>query len=184
MLRKEIALIGLGALIVLTGCAPKAEETSGTNTPPASSNATLNMETPSSAGTTTPETPAATTETPAEGAKGSGKEITTASGLKYVDVKVGTGASPKVGQMVTVHYTGTLTDGKKFDSSRDRSEPFEFAIGIGKVIQGWDEGVMTMKVGGRRKLIIPASLGYGEMGQDPIPGGATLLFDVELLGIK
>ena len=103
-----------------------------------------------------------------------------------MDTKVGTGASPTVGQMVSVHYTGTLTDGKKFDSSHDHpgGAPFEFPIGIGKVIPGWDEGVMTMKIGGRRKLIIPANLGYGVMGLGPIPGGATLLFDVELLGVK
>lgn len=114
-----------------------------------------------------------------------GVEVTTASGLRYVDEVVGTGASPKSGQNVTVHYTGTLENGTKFDSSVDRGQPYTFPIGRGEVIKGWDEGVMTMKVGGKRKLIIPASLGYGAAGRPPnIPPNATLLFDVELLGVQ
>jgi peptidylprolyl isomerase len=109
---------------------------------------------------------------------------TTASGLQFEDVTVGTGPSPTKGKRVTVHYTGTLPDGKKFDSSRDRNEPFQFAIGVGQVIKGWDEGVMSMKVGGRRKLIIPPDLGYGARGfPGAIPPNATLHFDVELLGV-
>lgn len=112
-------------------------------------------------------------------------EQTTASGLKYTDETEGTGESPKAGQTVTVHYTGTLPDGKKFDSSRDRNQPFSFTIGIGQVIKGWDEGVMTMKVGGKRKLVIPPDLGYGSRGAGGvIPGNATLHFDVELISIK
>jgi peptidylprolyl isomerase len=111
--------------------------------------------------------------------------VTTPSGLKYSDLVVGTGATPQAGQTVTVHYTGTLENGKKFDSSRDRGTPANFRIGVGMVIKGWDEGLMTMKVGGRRKFVIPSALGYGPTGKPPdIPGNATLLFDVELLGVK
>lgn len=111
--------------------------------------------------------------------------ITTPSGLKYRDLQEGTGEQPLLGQMVVVHYTGTLTDGTKFDSSRDRNQPFSFPIGKGRVIKGWDEGVGSMKVGGRRELIIPPDLGYGARGAGGvIPPNATLMFDVELLRIQ
>ena len=118
-------------------------------------------------------------------AGGVGTEITTASGLKYTDMVVGTGATPQKGQTVTVHYTGTLTNGRKFDSSLDRGTPADFRIGVGAVIKGWDEGLMSMKVGGKRKFVIPSALGYGPQGRPPdIPGNSTLIFDVELLGVK
>jgi peptidylprolyl isomerase len=111
-------------------------------------------------------------------------QVTTPSGLKYVDESVGTGESPTRGKKVRVHYTGRLTDGKKFDSSVDRGQPFEFVIGVGQVIKGWDEGVATMKVGGKRQLIIPADLGYGARGAgSAIPPNAELIFDVELLAV-
>jgi peptidylprolyl isomerase len=111
--------------------------------------------------------------------------VTTASGLKYVDEVVGTGESPKTGQSVTVHYTGTLENGTKFDSSLDQGRPFTFRIGTGSVIAGWDEGLMTMRVGGKRRLIIPPNLGYGAAGSPPkIPPNSTLIFEVELLGVK
>lgn len=111
--------------------------------------------------------------------------VTTPSGLQYEDLSVGTGAAARAGQDVVVHYTGWLTDGRKFDSSRDRGDPFRFGLGKGQVIAGWDEGVEGMAVGGRRKLTIPPQLGYGEFGAGGvIPPHATLVFDVELLSVS
>ena len=106
------------------------------------------------------------------------------AGLEIVDVKVGSGAEAKAGKNVSVHYVGTLTNGTKFDSSRDRSEPFDFALGAGQVIKGWDQGVAGMKVGGVRKLTVPPDMAYGARGFPPvIPANATLVFEVELLGV-
>ena len=122
-------------------------------------------------------------------AQAAGKTMTTPSGLQITDTKVGEGASPRTGQTCVMHYTGWLyqngAKGKKFDSSLDRGEPFEFAIGTHQVIRGWDEGVATMKVGGKRTLIIPPEQGYGARGAGGvIPPNATLIFDVELLDVK
>lgn len=109
----------------------------------------------------------------------------TPSGLQYIDIVEGAGASPVSGNNVTVHYTGYLPNGKKFDSSVDRNQAFTFVIGYGQVIKGWDEGVATMKIGGKRKLIIPATLGYGARGAGGlIPANAELIFDVELIAVK
>ncbi|MFN8474311.1 MAG: FKBP-type peptidyl-prolyl cis-trans isomerase [Anaerolineae bacterium] len=119
------------------------------------------------------------------GSDQAGKEVTTPSGLKYTDTVVGTGATAEKGQRVSVHYTGYLMDGKKFDSSVDRGQPFQFVLGNGQVIKGWDEGVAGMKVGGKRTLVIPPELGYGARGAGGvIPPNATLKFDVELLGVQ
>ncbi|HEY3347222.1 MAG TPA: FKBP-type peptidyl-prolyl cis-trans isomerase [Nitrospirota bacterium] len=113
------------------------------------------------------------------------EKVTQPSGLGIEDIKVGTGPEAKAGQTVSVHYTGWLTDGKKFDSSKDRNEPFMFHLGGGEVIPGWDQGVVGMKVGGTRKLTIPPALGYGAQGAGGvIPPNATLVFEVELLGVK
>ena len=111
-------------------------------------------------------------------------EITTPSGLRYIDLVEGTGESPRTGQDVTVHYTGTLTNGTKFDSSVDRGQPMTFKLGITPMIKGWDEGVMTMKVGGKRKLIVPPDLAYGAQGRPGIPPNSTLIFEMELLSVK
>lgn len=110
--------------------------------------------------------------------------VKTASGLSYTELVKGTGAAPVSGKTVTVHYTGTLENGKKFDSSVDRGQPFVFRIGAGEVIPGWDEGIISMRVGGKRKLVIPPQLGYGASGAGGvIPPNATLIFDVELLAV-
>ncbi len=112
--------------------------------------------------------------------------FTTKSGLKYVELAVGSGKAAKSGDTVSVHYVGTLTNGKKFDSSRDRGKPFRFELGAGEVIKGWDEGVAGIKIGGKRKLIIPPNLAYGDrdVGNGLIPANSTLIFEVELVDVK
>lgn len=129
---------------------------------------------------------AACTPSSAAGGSGGGQQVTTPSGLKYTDQTVGSGPEAKTGQTAVVHYTGWLTDGTKFDSSKDRGQPFSFPLGQGRVIKGWDEGVVGMKVGGKRELIIPPELGYGARGTPggPIPPNAILKFEVELLDLK
>ena len=140
--------------------------------------------TSSGASPTTGERTPANTSTSNTGAIVLTNPTTTPSGLKYEDTVVGTGASPVTGRRVTVHYTGTLTNGTKFDSSVDRGQPFTFIIGTGSVIKGWDEGVGSMKVGGKRLLEIPPALGYGTRANGPIPANSTLLFEVELLSVQ
>jgi len=121
---------------------------------------------------------------PFEKAGPEGNEVTTSSGLQYIDLNIGAGAIARAGTNVSVHYTGWLENGMKFDSSVDRGQPFSFPLGAGRVIKGWDEGVQGMKVGGKRKLIIPSNLGYGARGAGgAIPPHATLIFEVELLAV-
>ena len=186
-------LSAAAAIGLLAGCGK--EETPPRADPPA-----VTIAPPPAPSSEAPSTFAATPPSPKtpDGPKGSGKAlagppavvhklgpmVTTKSGLKYQDVVVGTGATAQAGQNVSVHYTGTLMDGSKFDSSLDRGTPFDFQLGAGMVISGWDEGVAGMKVGGKRKLIIPSNLAYGPNGQPPvIPPNATLNFDVQLVAI-
>jgi FKBP-type peptidyl-prolyl cis-trans isomerase len=167
----------LAAILLLAGCQQGGKESSTTGT----STGTSTESTPAPAA---PQESTAMSTTPA-GPGGSADTITTSSGLKYVEVALGDGAVAEAGMNVSVHYTGWLTDGSKFDSSLDRGQPFSFPLGGGRVIRGWDEGVKGMRVGGTRKLIIPSELGYGERGSPPvIPPRATLIFEVKLLGLQ
>jgi len=140
-------------------------------------------------GTSTPSTTKPATRKPAPRAAAkpalpTREAITTPSGLTYVITSRANGRRPKAGETVLVHYTGTLTDGTKFDSSQDRKDPIAFPLGRGAVIKGWDEGVATMKVGGKRRLVVPPALGYGAVPRPRIPANSTLVFDVELLDVK
>jgi len=147
----------------------------------------LNLNPPQNKPQTATPTNAIITSTPTQATGGANMDNyqTTADGLKILDEVVGTGAEVKAGDTVTVNYLGTLENGTKFDSSYDRNTPFTTQIGVGQVIQGWDEGIVGMKIGGKRKLIIPSSLGYGEQGAgDAIPPNAILVFEVELISIK
>lgn len=150
--------------VISAGCNESTQKTSST-----SSEAT---------GTTTSPVPTGTSD-----ASG-GKVHKLASGLQYEDVVVGSGKMAEPGMQVSVNYRGTLTDGTQFDNSYDRGQPIQFQLGAGRVIQGWEEGIKGMRIGGKRKLVIPPDLGYGANGGGPIPPNATLLFDVELVDVK
>lgn len=190
----SLLVLAYGLTLALTGCAGKKTEETPV-TPPVGEQATSAAPTAGNQAPVSTEAPVPAAGAEAGkagagaetgGAEGKGKTETTASGLKIVRIKPGTGPMPKPGQTVSVHYTGTLKDGKKFDSSRDRGEPIEFPLGQGAVIKGWDEGIALMKVGERAELIIPAELGYGPSGtpDGAIPPNSELHFDVELVAIK
>ncbi|TAK61979.1 MAG: FKBP-type peptidyl-prolyl cis-trans isomerase [Dehalococcoidia bacterium] len=182
----------LAAGVVVTTACGSGSDNKSKSTAPAGATQTAGAVRPSSSATaggnaTAPAGTAASGAQTDGNAPGipplTGQIVTTASGLRYIDEKVGDGASPKPTDRVTVHYTGWLTNGTKFDSSVDRGQPATF--GLSQVIKGWTEGVGSMKVGGKRRLIIPPDLGYGAQGYKPtIPGGATLIFDVELIKIN
>jgi len=171
-LRKLV--FALSILPLFAGCGPKTDSGNTTTTAP------TGTQTPAASGVDNTAVPMTTSI--------NGKAVPLKfmpGGLKYYDIVVGTGASPKAGQTASMRYTGTLLDGTKFDSSYDRGQaPFDFVLGQGQVIKGWDEGVATMKVGGKRRLVIPGSLAYGTNPPPAIPPDATLVFDVELVGVK
>jgi FKBP-type peptidyl-prolyl cis-trans isomerase len=184
-------LLGVALALSLAGCAGQSKTTSSTAPATTQSTGSNSKGSSSTTTTTTGTTSTTSSSTTTTGATSStdaataGKEITMPNGLKYVDMKVGDGQLAETGMTAQVHYTGWLTDGTKFDSSVDRGQPFSFKLGAGQVIRGWDEGVKGMRVGGKRKLTIPPDLGYGAAGAGGvIPPNATLVFDVELLGLQ
>ena len=180
MMRVIALLVALVLALVVCGCKAQQPETA---TPPTETVApdaeSTESESPGAAKEADPLDAARKLGTPTEN-----EVVAMDSGLEYIDVKVGEGAEAEAGQTVSVHYTGWLVNGTKFDSSVDRGQPFEFPLGGGRVIKGWDEGVAGMKIGGVRKLIIPSDMGYGSRDAGPIPPDSTLLFEVELLGVK
>jgi FKBP-type peptidyl-prolyl cis-trans isomerase len=175
--------------LALAGCQQQPEsKPQPTTPPPTTAPQPAKPEAPKPAAQPTQEAPKVTESEAVQAARKLGTPsdqpvVKTASGLEYIDVKVGTGEAAKARDQVKVHYTGWLVNGSKFDSSVDRGQPFSFSLGVGQVIRGWDEGVAGMKPGGVRKLIIPSALGYGDRGAGgAIPPGATLIFEVSYFG--
>jgi len=183
-MKRSSPWLALAMLIAVAGC---QEGTSGGSTPAGSTTSGTSTSTTTSTtnNTTTMSDSGMSAGAKTEAPAASSKEVTMPSGLKYEDLVVGTGAEAAAGKTVSVHYTGWLTNGTKFDSSVDRGQPYQFALGTGAVIRGWDEGIAGMKVGGKRKLTIPPDLAYGASGRPPvIPASSTLVFDVELVGVN
>ena len=174
-MRNVLALAGALLLVAVIGCPSERDEGSDADIADRDTAAVPSLE-PAAGGGVPPTSMEAEVNDP--------ELTTTESGLKYKDLVVGTGEEAGPGGVAVVHYTGWLVDGTKFDSSLDRGQPFEFPVGGGRVIKGWDEGVAGMKVGGKRRLVIPSDLGYGPRGTGPIPPDATLIFEVELLEVK
>ena len=187
---KALVLAAGALLIAAPGCGSKDNgSTGGTPTTSAGDTSTAPAAPASTPAAPAPAPPTADISKKPATTKINGKTVTlksTPSGLQYYDIKVGTGPSPDSGQTAAVQYTGALPDGTKFDSSYDHgTDPFEFPVGMGRVIKGWDEGVATMKVGGKRRLVVPADLAYGPDSPTPaIPPNSTLVFDVELIAVK
>ncbi len=179
--------LALVTLLSVLGCQQNTKSTTGENATaaPAAASATSDSNAPSNPSSSTSGSTSPPSAPASEPAPAAAQEVTMPNGLKVQDLVVGTGAVAEPGMTVSVHYTGWLTDGTKFDSSVDRGQPYQFTLGRGDVIRGWDEGVKGMRVGGKRKLTIPSDLGYGAQGRPPvIPPNATLVFDVELLGVN
>jgi len=175
----------VAALLVNLGCRKSESKSSSTASGETQTTTSMSGSGSGSGTSSTGATGTGMSATAKSDAALAGTVVTTASGLQYQDVVVGTGAEAKAGNTVSVHYTGWLTDGTQFDSSRDRGQPIEFQIGTPYIIQGWNEGITGMKVGGKRKLTIPPSIAYGAEGRPPvIPPNATLKFDIELMGVK
>ncbi len=170
-------LLAVATLVTISGCREGNSGDGGSAAAPSSVTPTPGTS-PIASGTVSG------VPTTVKSGSGAVPEISTASGLKYQELKVGTGEEAAVGKVVSVHYTGWLTDGTKIDSSLDGGTPLEFPLGAAGIIRGWNEGLAGMRVGGRRKLTIPPSLGYGDVGRPPVPPNATLIFDVELVGVK
>ena len=171
-MHRSLSILSCVLAILAAACGGGSRDNSGYRPPP-------------TAAAQAPTSPAATAPPAGAIPPVEGSPVTTPSGLRYIDIAPGSGPTPQVGQRVRVHYTGWLeSNGQKFDSSVDRGQPFQFQLGTGAVIKGWDEGVGAMQVGGKRRLIIPPDLAYGPGGRSPIPPNATLVFDVELLGVE
>jgi FKBP-type peptidyl-prolyl cis-trans isomerase FkpA len=185
---KCLTLLGPAALFVLFASGCNQTESSQTSSSSSGTMSTSAQVTPSATSAETPSSqpaPAMASAQPPGEPAGSAQPVEMPGGLRYVDLKVGDGDIAEAGLTASVHYTGWLTDGTKFDSSVDRGQPFEFKIGGGGVIRGWEEGVKGMRIGGKRKLTIPPDMGYGANGYPPvIPANATLVFDIELLGLR